>query len=92
MPIEPKRYQELIEKHEEAHHAAKSDTFRDLLMTCGHLLFWVLCGLAFLGMALHTTDASWGSIFWKAGHLIWIAGVLFSLLAAYRRGEKRGDW
>jgi len=92
MPMSPEVYEELIEKHEKAHRAAKSDTFRDLLMTCGHLAFWVLCGLAFLGMALHTTDPSWGSIFWKAGHTVWIAGVLFSLLAAYRRGEKRGDW
>ena len=92
MPIEPKLYRELIAKHEAAHKEAKSDTLRDLLMTCGHLAFWVLCGLALLGMALHSTDPSWAGIFWKAGHLVWIAGVLFSLLAAYRRGEKRGDW
>ncbi|MEO8337331.1 MAG: hypothetical protein ABI664_20300 [bacterium] len=92
MPIEPKLYRELIEQHEQAHRAAKSDTLRDLLLTCGHLLFWVVLGLVFLGMALHTTDRSWGNIFWKAGHTVWITGVLFSLLAAYRRGEKRGDW
>lgn len=90
--MEPKLYQELIEKHEAAHRAAQSDTVRDLLMTCGHLAFWVACGLVFLGFALHSTDQGWASIFWKAGHTVWIAGVLFSLLAAYRRGEQRGDW
>ncbi len=90
--MNPKLYQELIEKHEASHRAARSDTFRDLLMTCGHLVFWVVCGLVLLGMALHTTDPSWGGILWKAGHTVWIAGVLFSLLAAYRRGEARGDW
>ena len=92
MPELPDYYQEQIEKHEQAHKAAKSDTFRDLLLTCGHLLFWVVCGLTLLGFALLSTDGSWGAIFWKAGHTVWIAGVLFSLLAAYRRGEKRGDW
>ena len=92
MPIPRKAYDELIAKHELAHRAAKGDTFRDLLKTSGHLAFWVACGLAFIGMALHTSDPGWGRIMWLAGHTVWIAGVLFSLLAAYRRGEKRGDW
>lgn len=92
MPIPPREYAELIAKHEEAHRASTGDTFRDLLLTCGHLAFWVACGLVLLGMALHTTDPSWGHIMWLAGHAVWIPGVLFSLLAAYRRGEKRGDW
>ena len=92
MPIPRKKYEELIASHELAHRDARNDTFWDLLKTGGHLAFWVACGLAFLGLALHTTDASWGRIFWIGGHLVWISGVLFSLLAAYRRGEQRGDW
>jgi hypothetical protein len=31
-------------------------------------------------------------VLWWTGLGVWIPGVLFSLLAAYRRGEKRGDW
>jgi hypothetical protein len=92
MPIPPQVYAELIAAHEAAHRSAQRDTFRDLLKTCGHLAFWVACGLCFIGLALHTTDASWGRILWLTGHTVWIAGVLFSLLAAYRRGEARGDW
>ncbi len=92
MPIPPELYSELIERHEAAHRSASHDTARDLLKTCGHLAFWVACGLLLLGMALHTTDAGLGHILWLAGHAVWIPGVLFSLLAAYRRGEKRGDW
>jgi hypothetical protein len=92
MPISPKLYAELIQKHEAAHRAARHDTLRDLLKTCGHIAFWTACGLVLLGLALHTHDAAYGRIFWLAGHTVWIPGVLFSLLAAYRRGEKRGDW
>lgn len=92
MPMSPRLYAELIAKHEAAHRSAQRDTSWDLLKTCGHLAFWVACGLGLLGMALHTHDPGWGRIYWLAGHTVWIAGVLFSLLAAYRRGEKRGDW
>jgi hypothetical protein len=31
-------------------------------------------------------------MFWWAGHAVWIGGVAGALLAAYRRGERRGDW
>ena len=90
--MSPKLYAELIAKHEVAHRAAQHDTFWDLLKTCGHLAFWVACGLGLLGMALHTRDVAWGGIYWLAGHTVWIAVVLLSLLAAYSRGEKGGDW
>ena len=92
MPISPKLYAELIAKHEAAHRSAGRDTLLDLLKTAGHLAFWVACGLVLIGSALHTTDHGVGQILWLAGHTVWISGVLFSLLAAYRRGEHRGDW
>ena len=89
----PKKYRdELIESHERAHSAARNETLRDLIKTCGHMLFWVLSGWVFIGLSAHTADPSLGWVFYWSGFTVWIPGVLFSLLAAYRRGEKRGDW
>lgn len=85
-------YEEQIVRNEAAHRAALADARRDLLRTMGHLAFWVLCGLALFAWAFHVTDHTVGMIFWWAAHVVWVAGVSFTLLAAYRRGEKRGDW
>jgi hypothetical protein len=92
VPIPAKYRDELIAKHERAHLAARGDTLRDLVRTGGHLAFWVACGLSLIALALHTTNLALGMVFWWAGHAVWLAGVGFSLLAAYRRGVLRGDW
>jgi hypothetical protein len=89
----PRKYQEqLMRSHAEANRPASRETFWDLVRTCGHMAFWLLCGWALIGLSAHTTDTRLGwPLFW-AGITVWIPGVLFSLLAAYRRGERRGDW
>lgn len=92
MPISPERYEKLIAQSEIARRAARRDTLRDLLRAMGHIAFWVVCGLVLFAWAFHVTDRATGMIFWWAAHAVWIAGVAFSVLAAYRRGEKRGDW
>jgi fatty acid desaturase len=92
MPMPPKYRDELVAKHEAAHRDARKETTRDLLKTCGHMLFWVACGWAFIGLSAHTTNEVVGWVLFWGGLCVWIPGVLFSLLAAYRRGEKRGDW
>jgi hypothetical protein len=85
-------YDELVERHEREHRSAQAETRRDMLRTSVHILFWTLAGLALSGFALHTDDRDIGMVFWIGGRLVWVAGVGFSLLAAYRRGERRGDW
>ena len=92
MPMPSKYRDELIAKNERAHLAAQSDTWRDLVRTAGHLAFWVACGLGLIALALHSSNLALGKIFWWAGHAVWLSGVSFSLLAAYRRGVLRGDW
>ena len=92
MPISRDRYEELIARSETARQAARRDTRRDLFRAMGHIAFWVVCGLVLFAWAFHVTDHAIGMIFWWAAHVVWIAGVAFSILAAYRRGEKRGDW
>ena len=92
MPTRPPDYDALIERREVEHHRARSDTFRDLAKTCLHMVFWVLVGWTFIAFAVHTTNEIVGRILWWTGIGLWIPGVLYSLLAAYQRGEKRGDW
>lgn len=89
----PQKYRDaLIESHGRSEESARRETTRDMLRTMGHIVLWVFCGLGFLGVALHATDRAVGLMFWWAGHAVWIAGVTAALLAAYRRGERRGDW
>lgn len=82
----------MVARHERDHAAARADRRRDLLRTCGHILFWVICGLGLMGLGLHVSDPVLGRVYWTAGQVVWLSGVLFSLLAGYRRGERRGDW
>jgi hypothetical protein len=92
MPL-PQRYRDaLVKSHEESERSARRETTRDLLRTCGHIIVWVACGLGLIALALHSTDYSVGMVFWWAAHAVWIGGVSGALLAAYRRGERRGDW
>ena len=92
MPTPRKTYDEQILRAEAAHHAARSETYRDLVRTCGHMVFWVLAGWICIAFSVHTSRLALGRVLWWLGLALWIPGVLYSLLAAYRRGEKRGDW
>lgn len=92
MPMPRKYLDEQMAGRERAEHEARRETTRDLLRACSHILFWVLCGLALLGLALHTDDRTVGLAFWWGGHAVWVGGVSWAILAAYRRGERRGDW
>jgi hypothetical protein len=92
MPIPKEHYDALIQSHAKSERSARRATRRDMLRTMGHLAFWVVCGLGLFGFAFHTTDHAVGMMFWWAAHAVWIGGVTTALLAAYRRGEQRGDW
>jgi hypothetical protein len=92
MPMPKKYIDEQIASRERSERSARRETTRDMFRTMGHILFWVVCGLALIGLALHSDNPDVGRVLWLAGQGVWLGGVLFSLLAAYRRGEQRGDW
>ena len=92
MPMPEKYRRALIESHDASERLARRETARDLLRTCGHIVFWVLAGLGLFALAFHSSDRTVGMMFWWAAHAVWIGGVSAALLAAYRRGERRGDW
>lgn len=92
MPLPPE-YQELLTRRRaEEEKAAKHETRVDVAKTFGFMLLWTVVGLAFIGLSWHVTDVGYGWIFWWGGALAWVAGVWTTLMAAYRRGVKRGDW
>lgn len=92
MALERPYEQEQMVRNAALERQARRDYWRDIFRTMLHLAFWVAVGLVLLGSALHTHDAVLGHILWLAGQTVWLSGVLFSLLAAYRRGSRRGDW
>jgi uncharacterized YccA/Bax inhibitor family protein len=92
MPSSPDSKVDLNASSRAEHFAARRDTVRDLVRTCGHVVFWVLAGWMLIGFSAHSTNETLAWILYWAGYAVWIPGVLFSLLAAYRRGEKRGAW
>lgn len=67
-------------------------TRRDLALTALRCLAWAAGGLYLVAWSVHTTDQALGRAAFWAGLGGGNAGIIFSLLAAYRRGERRGDW
>jgi hypothetical protein len=52
---------------------------------------WMLVGLYLLGWSMHTTDVQYGRMAFYGGLIVGNGGMLYTLLATYRRLEKRGD-
>jgi fatty acid desaturase len=92
MPTAADERKARVERYARSEREARRDTRREMLRALAVIAFWTFCGLALIGMALHVSDATTGRALWLGGHIVWIAGVAATLLAAYRRGEQRGDW
>jgi hypothetical protein len=65
---------------------------RELVRVCAECLLSCALGLILMAFAFHTTDAQMGQIYLFGGMLVDVVGVMVSVLAAYRRGQERGDW
>ena len=92
MPLRRALLDEMAEKRQREAVEADRDRFRDHVRTALHCLGWCLFGLYGIGWALHTTDEQAGRIAFLVGIAAGNGGIIFTLLAAYRRGERRGDW
>jgi hypothetical protein len=92
MPI-PSELRDLqARRHHEAHREAERETRADLIRTALACWAWCLLGVGLLAWSVHTTDPTLGGIAFVLGLGTGNAGMIFTLLAAYRRGEQRGDW
>jgi hypothetical protein len=75
----------------EAERRARSDRAASNVWTVLACLAFAALGIACIGGALHTTDVWIGRILFWGGLGMGNSGILFTLLAAYRRRENRGD-
>jgi amino acid transporter len=92
VPINKRLYEEMQAKREAEHSSAERDRRRALILSGLACLAWAFLGLVVFAFAFHTTDAGMAEIYRWAAYVVTYGGVSFTLLRAYRAGEKRGDW
>ncbi len=84
--------QEMAARRRDEARAADRDRTRDFMRTGLECIGWCLVGLVGIGWAAYTTDETLGKAAFWTGLGVGNVGWLFSVLGAYRRGERRGDW
>lgn len=72
--------------------ADERDRRRDALRTMAACIGCALLGLVSVMWSAHTTDARLGWFAVYGGLLVGNGGVLVTLMYAYHRGQRRGDW
>jgi hypothetical protein len=77
-----------IAAEEEADRLRNRDLVRSGLACVG----WCALALFLIMWSAHTTDLLYGRMAFFAGLGIGNGGIIFTMLAAWRRGERRGDW
>jgi hypothetical protein len=83
---------EMQEKRMREREEAAAETRHDLLLTAVLCVLWSAAGIFLLLWSFHTMNAAYGRMAFYAGLAIGNGGWVFTILAAYRRGERRGDW
>ena len=84
--------QQMAARRRDEARAADRDRTRDFVRTGLECVGWCVLGLGLIGWAIHTTDQQLGQAAFWTGLGVGNGGWLFSVLGAYRRGERRGDW
>lgn len=92
MPLPEHLRDELAARREVESRQAERDKWRDIVVTSLQCFGWAAVGILLIGWSAHTTDLVYGRAAFFAGLGIGNGGIIFTLLAAYRRGERRGDW
>lgn len=92
MPLPRAMLEDMGRRRRDESRLADRDRVRDLALTAVKCLAWAAAGLAFIAWSLHTSVMWLGKAAFWTGLAMGNAGILFSLLGAYRRGEERGDW
>jgi hypothetical protein len=92
MPLKRELLEEMARNREAAELEAERVRRRDMIRTGALCVMWMVIGLYLLGFSMHTTDERYARPSFYAGVIVGNAGIVFTLLRAYRRGEERGDW
>ena len=92
MPIPREISEELQRRRLAEHREAERDKRWDYARTALQCWGWCIVGLALIAWSFHSTEYAFARAAFWAGIGIGNAGIVFSILALYRRGEARGDW
>jgi hypothetical protein len=92
MPLPRHLLDEMGARREAEGREADREKWRDLLGSSLQCFAWAALGIACILWSAHTTSLTYGRIAFFAGLGMGNAGIIFTILAAYRRGERRGDW
>jgi hypothetical protein len=92
MPIPQPLQDELSVRRAEESERAGRDRAHAVVRAALACVGWALAGLFCLAWSAHTTDVKLGRIAFWGGLLIGNGGVMFTLIRASLRGERRGDW
>lgn len=92
MPLPEQYHRQLMETRAAAERESRWDGWLALARAIGEIVLWTTLGLLGIGLSFHTLDYELGRVYWLVGSIVWIGGVSFAMLSAYRRGEERGDW
>jgi len=92
MPSRRGTVEEFVERNADADARADRERRNDMLRTAAACIAWAAVGIYCLMWSIHTTDMTLGKAAFYCGIGVGNGGVIFTLLAAYRRGERRGDW
>jgi hypothetical protein len=68
------------------------DRRRMVVKTALACVAWMAIGVYLLAWSMHTRDVDTGRMFFYAGIGIGNGGILFTLVYAYAKGERRGHW
>lgn len=92
MPMSQSWRDEMSARRADEAERAGRDKSRAIALTALACVGWAGAGIFCLMWSAHTTDVKLGWIAVWAGLGLGNGGVLFTLLRAYLRGERRGDW
>ena len=85
-------YERIGREREQAGREADRVYRRELVRVCAQMFGWTAAGVVIAAFAFRAHDRDPGMIFLYAGMVVNWGGVLWSIVAAYVRGEARGDW
>lgn len=83
---------EMAQRRRDEAREADRDRLRDFVRAGLECMGWCALGLFGIAWGVHTTDPALGQMAFWGGLGVGNVGWLFSVLGAYRRGERRGDW
>jgi len=92
MPLPRHLLESMAERRREEAVQANRDKARDYVLTAVACFVWCAVGTFLIAWSAHTTDETLGHAAFWGGLGLGNTGIIYTLLAAYRRGEKRGDW